>query len=48
MQLINIMFLLKNLLTGEGDGIIELTFYINDSKKGIKRWKHEKEKTYAV
>ena len=42
------MFLLKNLPEGEGAGIIELTFSLNDSKKGIKRWKHEKEKTYAV
>ena len=39
----------KNLQQGGCGDIIESTFYIyNGSMKRIKRWKHEKEKTYAV
>ena len=43
------MFFQKNLYLGGWSAIIEETFYIyNGSAKRIKRWKHEKEKTYAV
>lgn len=39
----------KKLVSGGCGGIIKPTFYIyNGSTKRIKRWKHEKEKTYAV
>lgn len=39
----------KNLQQGGCGDIIEPTFYIyNGSMKRIKRWKHEKEKIYAV
>lgn len=39
----------KNLYQGGWSAIIEETFCIyNGSTKRIKRWKHEKEKTYAV
>lgn len=40
----------KKLVSGGGwSAIIEETFYsYNGSMKRIKRWKHEKEKTYAV
>ena len=39
----------KTCIWGGRRAIIEETFYIyNGSMKRIKRWKHEKEKTYAV
>ena len=39
----------KKLVFGGCGGIIKPMFYIyNGSMKRIKRWKHEKEKTYAV
>lgn len=39
----------KKLVSRGGSAIIEETFCIyNGSMKRIKRWKHEKEKTYAV
>lgn len=39
----------KKLVSRGWSAIIEETFYIyNGSTKRIKRWKHEKEKTYAV
>ena len=52
-DLLNVMnkqrVLSKNLYLGGWSAIIEETFYIyNGSTKRIKRWKHEKEKTYAV
>ena len=53
-DLLNVMnkqrVLSKKLVSRGGwSAIIEETFYIyNGSTKRIKRWKHEKEKTYAV
>ena len=52
-DLLNVMnkqrVLSKNLYLWGWSAIIEETFYIyNGSTKRIKRWKHEKEKTYAV
>ena len=52
-DLLNVMnrqcVLSKNLCLGGWSAIIEETFCIyNGSTKRIKRWKHEKEKTYAV
>ena len=52
-DLLNVMnkqrVLSKKLVSRGESAIIEETFYIyNGSTKRIKRWKHEKEKTYAV
>ena len=52
-DLLNVMnrqcVLSKKLVLGGWSAIIEETFCIyNGSTKRIKRWKHEKEKTYAV